>query len=275
MRRLHFSCAWRSVAERLLRFAYVGLALGAATPAMAASELDVDGAHVSLQMIERDGRVEAALAIDLKPGWKTYWIAPGPVGLPPTIDLSGSSGLLNPEIRFPTPERFREGDLESVGYSEPVSFVVTANTQGGEEPLLKASITLGLCRELCLPVHMDLDATPNTSLGARAAVRRAMEVLPSDIGAATLPELKASLSEGSLRISAPPFASTTPTDAFVVAPAGWSFGKPVVRSGPDTVSLDFPVLSTPSSQSPLEAIDLLLTDGEKAELIRALPVGRD
>ncbi|KTQ97655.1 hypothetical protein NS226_03055 [Aureimonas ureilytica] len=243
-----------------------------AAPVRAASEVEVEGAHMRLDVVEGNGRVQAALSIDLKPGWKTYWISPGPVGLAPAIQLDNSAGVEDARILLPVPTRFREGDIESIGYAEPVSFVVLGEAKPGETSILRADITIGLCRELCLPVHVELEAKPSTSLNARAAVRRALAALPQDVQS---DDIEASMRQGRLHVASASREGPPPTDAFVAAPEGWGFGVPVAGSDAHGFSLDIPILSTPGTDAELTKIDLVLTDGEKAELIRALPVGRN
>lgn len=50
---------------------------------------------------EADGSFRAALSIDLAPGWKTYWLDPGDAGIPPSVDLSGSSNAVVDSLSFP------------------------------------------------------------------------------------------------------------------------------------------------------------------------------
>ena len=38
-----------------------------------------------------DGRLGAAIEIELEPGWKTYWRTPGDAGIPPKIDFGASA----------------------------------------------------------------------------------------------------------------------------------------------------------------------------------------
>lgn len=272
MRRLHFFQLTHRLAIGLALLAFLVVVSFAADHANAASQVEVEGAHMKLDAVEENGQVQAALSIDLKPGWKTYWILPGPVGLAPAIDLGGSTGVGDVSVLLPVPMRFREGDLESIGYGEPVSFLLTGKAKPGEAPFLRADITIGLCRELCLPVHVELDAKVSTSLDARAAVRRALEALPREAQAS---DFKASVQQGRLHVTSASRALPRPTDAFVAAPEGWSFGAPVIGSETDRLSLDIPILSSPGTDVELTKIDIVLTDGEKAELIRALPVGRN
>ena len=243
-----------------------------ALPAHAASQAEVDGARVTLRVLEDGAKLRGVLDIELRPGWKTYWVSPGPVGLAPQIDLSASEDVSHPHVAYPVPTRFKEGDVESIGYTEPVGFAIEADRAPGTRPVLRAGIVLGLCRELCLPVQLQLEAEPSTSLDTRAAVRRALDALPA--GAASADGWKATLSGDArqLTVHAPSQPSERIEDVFVAAPEGWAFGEP---SGAQGGVWTLPVLAAPSSGQVPERVDLVLTDGEKGELIPALPVGRD
>ncbi|WP_019997027.1 protein-disulfide reductase DsbD domain-containing protein [Aureimonas ureilytica] len=219
--------------------------------------------------------LRGVLEIDLKPGWKTYWVSPGPVGLAPRIDFSASEGIASPQLVYPAPTRFREGEIESLGYTEPVGFAIEASPQAGARPILRASLLIGLCRDICVPVQLQLEAEPDASLGTRAAVRRAFDALPieSESGAGWKADL--SSDEKRLVIEGAPAALDRARDLFVAAPESWAFGPPEFdRDGGQAVA-NVPVLAAPASAPRLDRVDLVLTDGEKSELIRALPVGRN
>ncbi|MEO0999402.1 MAG: hypothetical protein AAFW69_02170, partial [Pseudomonadota bacterium] len=51
---------------------------------MAEAQVRPSAAELLPGWVEEDGSLIAALSIDLAPGWKTYWRAPGEGGLPPT-----------------------------------------------------------------------------------------------------------------------------------------------------------------------------------------------
>ncbi|WP_192847433.1 protein-disulfide reductase DsbD domain-containing protein [Aureimonas sp. AU40] len=268
------SPAGAAVARWLRPLALLPLFLAAVLPASAASQAEVEGAHVTLTAIESESAIRAALDIDLKPGWKTYWISPGAAGLAPRIDFGGSEGITGVELSYPVPTRFLEGDIESIGYVEPASIAIEAQRAPGPRPVLRAQILIGLCRELCLPLQLQLETEPSTSLGARAAVRRAFDALPAPNPA---PGWQASLSTdgAALKVSGPSGALATASDLFVSGPEGWAFAKPSMTSLSGQAHAKLPVLSRPSAGPALERVDLMLTDGGKGELIRALPVRRN
>src|SRR3954453_13341134 len=74
------------------------LLFATAAPALASSSAwyDADGGSIRLLTsgapAER-GVVQGALQIDLKPGWKPYWLDPGDAGVPPSLDASASRNI--------------------------------------------------------------------------------------------------------------------------------------------------------------------------------------
>lgn len=99
-----------------------------------------------------DGTLTVGLEIELEPGWKTYWRHPGDAGLPPEIDLSGSSNFAGATIAFPAPHRFIDGGSTSVGYSGTVVLPIRITPEEPALPvMLDARVLYGACRELCVP----------------------------------------------------------------------------------------------------------------------------
>ena len=130
-------------------------ALLATTHAVA---LDLDSI-VSTQILpgwrNPDGTHIAALQINLAPGWKTYWRAPGDSGIPPKIEISHSS-VSNAKFNWPTPEVFYTDGLRSVGYINDV--VVPVELNGASNMTLKGNIDMGICDDICIPVTLNFEA---------------------------------------------------------------------------------------------------------------------
>lgn len=135
------------------------LCLCATLVAPPAFALDLDSI-VSAEILpgwrQPDGTHVAALRIDLAPGWKTYWRAPGDAGIPPQIDLSGSEGIRSMQSYWPTPEVFETSGLRSVGYHDSV--VVPIELTGDETMLLKGEAFIGVCDDICIPAVLSFEA---------------------------------------------------------------------------------------------------------------------
>ena len=95
-----------------------------------------------------------ALALEIAPGWNTYWQNPGATGLPPTITWDHTERA--PELLFPTPKAKPFGDdtsLITYGYvdrvTHPFQWQIPADAQG--ELLLQGEARWLVCRDICIP----------------------------------------------------------------------------------------------------------------------------
>ncbi|PWL19716.1 hypothetical protein DKP76_00490 [Falsochrobactrum shanghaiense] len=128
-----------------------------------------------------NGQLRGALQIELQPGWKTYWRNPGDSGVPPQLSLAGNGEA---RIDFPVPERFGAGDEAGVGYTRPVSLPLTFTVSPGDKRL-SGNIFLGICENICVPVHAEFDlplvsqtAPSPQAIAARTIVQSAFDRLP-------------------------------------------------------------------------------------------------
>lgn len=104
-----------------------------------------------------DGTIMAGLEISLAPGWKTYWRAPGDAGVPPFFDWSGSRNLDTLDITWPTPHVFRQNGMRTIGYKERVVLPITvAPRKSGAPVQLSGTIDIGICRDVCVPVRIEI-----------------------------------------------------------------------------------------------------------------------
>ena len=103
-----------------------------------------------------DGEANAALEIELEPGFRTYWRNPGKDGIPPQVQLIGSPNVREARMTLPPPTVFR-GSSVSVGYTGSVRFPVTVRVANASVPYrLRAAGVLGFCADVCVPVPFDL-----------------------------------------------------------------------------------------------------------------------
>lgn len=150
--------------------------LVAASPASAQSVSDWSrsgAAELRLLAGERaaDGSLRAGIEIRLQPGWKTYWKSPGPIGLPPRFDWSGSQNIADLQVMWPAPMRFTEG-LDTIGYSGTVVLPVRVVPKDAKAPVtLALGADYGICEKICVPVsaHAELNLALDTRVDAFAA----------------------------------------------------------------------------------------------------------
>ena len=245
------------------------------------------GEHVTLRLVSAEpdagGRLRSALLVGLDTGWKTYWIDPGDAGIPPAIDLSNSANIADAAVRYPAPSRFGDESVLSNGYLRPLAIALDLRERvPGETTQIRASVMLGICKDICIPVSADLAAEPERATAEdAAAVDAAFDALPrpseADHGA-----FEAALSgDGKLLTVAahvPSAAIVAGRDAaaelFVAGPQDWYFGRPApARREGNRVTFDVPVLGRPrgAREAPLR-VDAVLAFGSAAYETRGLEV---
>jgi DsbC/DsbD-like thiol-disulfide interchange protein len=191
-----------------------------------------------------DGALPAILEIRLEPGWRTYWTDPGASGIPPEVTVHGK-GLGADSIRFsgmrlPVPKRFAEGDLTYIGYDRPVAFplMIKAGPAVAPGTSLQASVFLGICRSICIPVQATLDlalsGTQNDTPLDEARIRTAFAALPqapSDDFALIQAQFDAGAHEIVLTLRLPKGAQTP--EVFLAGPSGYAFKVPEITTQGD------------------------------------------
>lgn len=170
------------------------LALVAAPPSTAA-ESGWDAAPESrarlISGVSATGVVDTApmgLEFVLKPGWKTYWRAPGPQGYPPRLDWSGSENVAGAEIVWPTPVRFSILGYDSIGYEEAALLPLNVTFADPAKPArLNLEVDYLTCAEVCIPqlakLSLDLPAGSPAPTAHAFAIDRARGQAPAPAGA--------------------------------------------------------------------------------------------
>ena len=103
-----------------------------------------------------DGTHMAALRIVLAPGWKTYWRAPGEGGVPTVVTLGQAQGVRGPIIHWPRPAVFYINGMRSIGYQGDVILPLEFALSHSGEATITGRIDMGVCRDVCLPITLDL-----------------------------------------------------------------------------------------------------------------------
>ncbi|WP_166416878.1 protein-disulfide reductase DsbD domain-containing protein [Cochlodiniinecator piscidefendens] len=102
----------------------------------------------------------AAIQIDLAPGWKTYWRAPGDAGIPPRFDWSRSRNLNAIEIFWPRPDIFDTAGITTVGYHDQLILPIAFQPiRADGEIQLNAQVNIGVCENICIPFEFSVSAT--------------------------------------------------------------------------------------------------------------------
>jgi DsbC/DsbD-like thiol-disulfide interchange protein len=95
------------------------------------------------------------IAIQLQPGWKTYWRSPGDSGVPPRFDFSKSDNVEAVTVLWPAPQKFDDGaGGTSLGYKQQVVLPLRIVAKNADKPVtLRAAISYAVCDKLCIPVE--------------------------------------------------------------------------------------------------------------------------
>ncbi|MBR9763443.1 MAG: hypothetical protein GYB53_07950 [Rhodobacteraceae bacterium] len=153
-----------------LPFVLLSLLLAAPAPLSANPYEDVVSARVLPGWREADGRQVAGLELVLEEGWKTYWRLPGSAGIPPVFDWSASDNLAGVEIVWPSPAVFDQGGLRSYGYHDRVILPLRIAAERPGAPVhLAGRVFLGVCKNVCVPLELEISAELPAGAGQRDA----------------------------------------------------------------------------------------------------------
>lgn len=265
------------------------LALGLAFAAAAAAAQPVVrgenfGEGVAFRLLPgppgSEGTAWAVLAVDLEPGWKFYWIAPGPFGIAPEADWSGSVNLASAELRWPLPERIIDADNDphrlTIGWTRSFLAPLEAvRARAGEGVEIRLALEYGVCKELCVADRAALALR----VGASAPVRAATSAVAASRApcAAPVPDGVAALRAEGTALHVELAAAVD--DIFVAGPQTLFFGPPeaVAATGtPTRVAYRIPAFTREGPAvvpaRPAGALRLVLArSGQAFEFCGALP----
>lgn len=133
-----------------------------------------------------DGGQMVAARIRMKPGWKTYWRAPGGNGIPPRFDWSGSQNLGTVSFLWPEPKVFRISGVRTIGYTDELVLPVRITPRNPGQPIrLRGQVAFGVCDDICLPVATNFDVSVDGTRGSGvAAIKQALAKAPLSARAA-------------------------------------------------------------------------------------------
>ena len=94
--------------------------------------------------------------IILEEGWKTYWKNPGEAGAPLSIDFSENSEIIENEILFPFPKKFMDYDIETIGYEKEIIFPVRLKLDESKKKITsKINLQYLVCKDICIPISIE------------------------------------------------------------------------------------------------------------------------
>src|ERR1700738_4202398 len=149
-----------------------------------ASPWQRDG-HSAVRLIagSRSGAVLlGGIAIQLQPGWKTYWRTPGDSGVPPRFDFSKSENIEAVTVLWPAPTKFDDGGGgHSLGYHNQIVLPLRIVAKTPDKPVtLRADINYAVCEKICIPVEASIEL-PFTSTASTedSALLAALGTVPT------------------------------------------------------------------------------------------------
>jgi DsbC/DsbD-like thiol-disulfide interchange protein len=122
------------------------------------------GMHAAVRLLagSRSGPVLlGGIAVQLDPGWKTYWRTSGDSGVPPRFDFSKSENIEAVTVLWPAPTKFDDGAGGfSLGYHDQVVLPLRIVPKSNDKPVtLRANINYAVCERICIPVEASTELT--------------------------------------------------------------------------------------------------------------------
>src|SRR3981189_913607 len=140
--------------------------------------------HAPIRLLagSRSGAVLlGGIAIQLQPGWKTYWRTPGDSGVPPRFDFSKSDNVEAVTVLWPAPMKFDDGaGGVSLGYKQQVVLPLRIVAKNADKPVtLRAAINYAVCEKLCIPVEANAElAIASVASTEDSALFAALDTVP-------------------------------------------------------------------------------------------------
>lgn len=264
-----------SVPHHVAAACLAGLAFfGGSARADDASPWQVDS-HSQLRLLagSHSGPVMmGGVAIQLQPGWHTYWRNPGDSGVPPRFDFSKSDNVDTVTILWPAPKKFDDGaGGTSLGYTQQVVLPMRVIAKDAKKPVtLRAAINYAVCEKICIPVDASAElAFTSVASTEDAALTAALDTVPkpATVGDANPLTVRNVTREGKhvlVDVAAPDGADP---DLFVEGPtAEWALPIPkLVSKSAGSRRFDFELDGLPPGASADGAtLKLTLVGGERA-----------
>ena len=270
--------------DRVIRCLIVALmaAFVAATATWAAESDSFSNPAIEARLLTAEngvapgaGTISAGLYLRLGKDWKTYWRSPGEVGIPPSIDWSGSSNVAETEFLWPAPQRFTAFGIENFGYHEEVVFPISITLKNPDAPVeLRARVSLLTCSTVCVPQDFDLSLDLPRGSGidqASASLISSYAARVPDDGTEsgiTIDAASVDAEMTNLTLTARSEDPFRTPDVFPEMGEFTAFGKPDIRLG-DGGRLLWARLPILAAQDDPPALQVTITDGERAATIQA------
>lgn len=223
-----------------------------------------------------EGTHMAALRLTMADGWHTYWRSPGEAGIPPQFNWDASGNIGAVALHWPIPQVFDLNGTRTLGYEgELVLPVEITQRDTGEVVTIDASLDLGVCDEICVPVSLRVSADLPVGGEPDQEIASALADRPADAASAGLKAATCSAEpiRDGLRLTARVAIPSTGTGEFGVVeldrPGTWVSGASTRREG-GTVTLVADLVPPDAKPFVLDrsAVRITLFGGSRAVDIR-------
>lgn len=230
---------------------------------------------------EAGGTHIAGVQITLKPGWITYWRAPGDAGIPPQFAFAGSPAISAIQPHWPTPEVVTDKGMRSIGYYDSVIFPLTIDAAPSAGELqVSGELQIGVCEEICIPVTLEFSETLPAEGAADPAILAALETQALTEAQANVGDVTCTInpiSDG-LRVTTQVAVAQVTSDEFVVVetadPSVWVSEADVSRDGAHlSATVDMVHPSGAPFALDRSGVRITVLGGEKAIDIRGCSAG--
>ena len=234
-------------------------------------------AHSAVRLLagSRSGTVLlGGVAIQLQPGWKTYWRTPGDSGVPPRFDFSKSDNVEAVTVLWPAPKKFDDGaGGTALGYKQQVVLPLRIVAKNADKPVtLRAEISYAVCAKLCIPVEASTElAFTSVASTEDSALYAALDSVPKpatigDPNPLTIRDVKR---EGATEVTVDVVTpDSREVNLFVEGPTpDWALPlpAPAASSPPGVKRFSFELDGLPTGAKPDGAtLKLTLVGGDKA-----------
>jgi DsbC/DsbD-like thiol-disulfide interchange protein len=250
-------------------------------PATASDTVETIGARLHLiSGAVSNGVAHVGLAIDLQPGWHTYWRYPGDSGVPPDITAAGAGTVGGITVDYPAPMRFGDASDQTIGYQGSVMLLVNVTLLDPQKPAdLSLHVRLGVCREICVPVDetltLPLDPAASPDKADAAMLAAAATQVPQSVSTGADLSVTGIKRDTSVKPEMVTFTVKGSTgqlsDVFVEGPEGWALPLPTRVSGTGDESVwSFVLDGLPSGADPKGATLTFTLVGKAKSTTQAL-----
>ncbi len=241
------------------------LTVATASPAIAGPFDDVARIDVIPGWQTASGTHMAGLRVTLRPGWKTYWRAPGDAGIPPEFSWNGSQNITAAQYHWPVPQVFDQGDMQSIGYHDTLVLPIELTQSDPSAPIqMSGEVTLGVCEDICVPVSLPFLAMLPTDGQRDGAITASLLNQPRNATDAGVRSAicRVSPADSGLTVTATLTMPSAGTVESVVIEAGnpevWVSQADITRSG-DTLQATVDMIHATSSSFALDRSAVRIT----------------